>query len=175
MKNLKALFLLVTLVAIANVGAFAQQSAPASVPMSATVATSFTITMTSTSVNFGSTLIPGATSDTQEVDFNFAGNAPADIYVYTESVNALTGSASSVNIPATDLKWSATYGGTYAAFASIDSVISGAYGAKVFANEAASDSTDKTTYLQLSVPSANSAAPADDYSGTLWVKALPKA
>lgn len=181
MKNsLKVSILASSILALASVGAYATSGPEAvsgAITLNATVTTDDAVDCSATgTVNFGSALVQGATSSAQEISCNVTDNDSSGVDMYVYGTAALTGTTSSSNtIDLTNIQWSTTSAGTYAAFSAVASAtgVTGAVGGEVYAGLAEGlNATAENFYLECNVP-ANQ--PADAYSTTVVVGIVPKA
>jgi hypothetical protein len=173
MRNtIKTSVLAITFLALASVGAFADANQTSTtIGLSATVSSFDNITCTQTTVdlNGGSAITASGLTPAQPVACSVTTNDTSTMSVtaYIPTGTLLTGVTTSNTIANTAIQWSATSGGTFAAFAPLTGLGDGAV---VKSSVAVGDATPVSFYLQLAVPAGQH---ADTYSATMTVAITP--
>jgi hypothetical protein len=177
MKNMiKASFLTTAILALASTGAYAANSTSTTIGLTATVSSfdNISCTQTTLDLNGGTAITASGLSTAQAVNCFVTSNdtSAIDVTAYLPNTSPLTGVTATNTIPNTDIEWSATSGGTYAAFAPLSGDLSTDDGAIVASSITIGDNTPVNFYLKLNVPAAQY---ADTYSATMTVAITPNA
>ena len=158
MKNtIRTSLMAAAVLALASMGAYAQNHSTTTLGLTATVS------------SFDNITASGLTTG-HAVNCSVTSNdiAPIDVTVSIPTANPLTGVTTALpTLANTLIEWSPTSGGTYAYFASL---VTGSDGAIVAKSITIGDATPVDFYLKLNVPAAT---PADVYSATLTVAITP--
>jgi hypothetical protein len=173
MKNtIRTSLMAAAVLALASMGAYAQNHSTTTLGLTATVSSFDNITCTQSTVdlNAGAAITASGLTTGHAVNCSVTSNdiAPIDVTVSIPTANPLTGVTTALpTLANTLIEWSPTSGGTYAYFASL---VTGSDGAIVAKSITIGDATPVDFYLKLNVPAAT---PADVYSATLTVAITP--
>jgi hypothetical protein len=176
MRNtIKTSVLAITFLALASVGAFAAgNSSTASIGLKATVSSFDNITCTQTTLDFnaGADITASGLTPAQPITCSVTTNdtAAMDVTAYLPIGSPLPGVTTSNTIANSNIKWSATTGGTYAPFSALTGDLSVNDGAIVASSVTLGDATPVSFFLKLAVPAGQH---ADVYSATMTVAITP--
>lgn len=174
----KASLLTAAMLSLVSIGRATSNQTTATIPLTATISSFDNISCSTNSLDFGvgSAITSGGLTSAQEIQCTVASNDSTAVNVTAYLTSQLTGTTNSDNtIPSTAIEWSATSGGTYAAFAALTpgtNIPSNSVGAQIATGvaQSATQTTAVDFWLELNVPYNQ---PADSYTGTLTVAITP--
>jgi hypothetical protein len=169
-------FTAAAVLALASMGAYAQNATSTTIGLTATVSSFDNITCTQSTVdlNNGVAIVASGLTTGHAVNCFVTSNdvTAVDVTAYLPITSPLTGTTTPANtIANTNIQWSATAGGTFAPFAALTATgLTADDGAIVASSVLQGDATAVDFFLKLNVPIAT---PADTYSATMTVAITP--
>lgn len=176
MKNIiRTTSMVAAVLALASMGAYAQNATSTTIGLTATVSSFDNITCTQSTVdlNNGVAIVASGLTTGHAVNCFVTSNdvTAVDVTAYLPITSPLTGTTTPANtIANTNIQWSATAGGTFAPFAPLTGDLVADDGAIVATSVAQGDATAVNFFLKLNVPTAT---PADTYNATMTVAITP--